>query len=97
MEWLRRIEPLIERTTIADGNHWFWGGYFKGVYPTLGWRDAGTGKMVHKAVTKIIGRLFWHIPPELTEYQWVCRPICGFENCVNPRHLAAKIKEGPYS
>lgn len=93
-EWLERIEPKIARTSIEDGNHWFWTGYFKGRYPSIAWKDTNAKSgMRTRSVTKIIALLWWRIPPDLSERHWVCVPICGFQNCVNPRHLVVKRRE----
>lgn len=97
-EWLKWIEPNIQRGTVEQGDHWYWTGYEMKGRPMVCWADPEHGQM-RQTASNFIVLLFWEFHPMLTadNYSgrgklWYVQNACGYENCVNPQHLIPRVR-----
>lgn len=78
-EWLRHIEPKIERR----GTCWFWEGACDlDGEPVISFRNMETGKRNTRRVKLVIADMFWAMKKF---YQVIHH--CGNLNCLNPWHF----------
>ena len=79
IEWLRSIEPKIQRAGFLPC--WMWAGAVDGDgYPIM--KEPGSKKGALVKVRPYVAHLFWDFPRGLK-----VRTSCRALNCVNPRHL----------
>lgn len=102
VEWLRWVEPKIERGPLSEGDHWFWTGYSLNGIPRLVFKMHGGGQK-RVAVSNFVVGLFWYIHPDLLDLDaggyngfkpWFVEQSCGYRNCLNPQHLIPRVRDG---
>ena len=98
-EWLKFVEPNIQRGSVAEGDHWFWTGYECRGIPMMTWNDP-CGKRVRVTASHFVAGLFWTFHPLLTADAatsrhgklWWVENACTYKNCLNPQHLVPRVR-----
>lgn len=81
VEWLRNVEPHVQRGAFLPC--WVWTGATDGKgYPLMRVTDVVTGERETVMVHRYVARIFFDFP----EYYYV-RRTCRTKNCVNPAHI----------
>ena len=92
-EWLRYIEPYIERTSVKKGDHWIWVGPMRGrnQEPWITWTHPVTGRRTGRVVKRLVVDIFYHRPSDTAYKRVIVGHACGISNCLNPMHLDPRI------